>query len=254
MAKFKDFSEYKNNTLKYYFFQKALKNYALEKEKQEGEKSKVGDNLIFSTLFTYLISETDYLTTLKNNCLLLYLLIVILFYLAMMAVYYLGIFPMYKGMKTRYENWKFNRTANPDNLRSAEQKTTQAYLNKFNHEISDQIAIAIDITSRIKEDSNLKLENHFYIGEAFESIQTATSQLFMLLGSQDFRLKQGDDYKIINKHRITELVPLIEKITSKIDDYWTNYNCVEEHTKELNHHKDNVRLIKEILEMNPISQ
>lgn len=251
MAKFKDFSEYKNNTLKYYFFQKALKNYALEKEKQEGEKSKVGDNLIFTTLFTYLISETDYLTTLKNKCLLLYLLIIILVYLAMMVVYHLFIFRFYKGMKTRYENWKFNRTANPDNLRSAEQKTTQAYLNKFNHEISDQIAIAIDITSRIKEDSNLKLENHFYIGEAFDSLQTATSQLFMLLGSQDFRQKQGSDYKIIKRHRINELVPLIEKITSTIYNYWTNYSCLEEHTKELDSHKENIRVIKEILENNP---
>lgn len=247
MAKFKDFSEYKNNTLKFYFFQKALENYAVEKEKTEDDKPKLKDNLIFTSLFTYLATEIDYLVCLKNNYLILYLIIIIFIYVGLMFFYYLCVFPMYNYLKNKYENRKFNNTSDPDKLKTNEQRSIKAYLNKFNHEVSDQIAIAIDITNHIKKDKNKNLENHFYTTEAFHCVKEATTTLFILLNSVDFSKKQGDDFKIIKKHRIKQLIPLAEKITKKITNQWEEYGCISEHKNELDKHNENLRLLNEII-------
>lgn len=247
MAKFKDFSEYKNNRLKYYFFQKALENYALEKEKNEDDKPKLKDNLIFTTLFTYIATEIDYLACLKNNHLILYLLTIIIIYFLLMTFYYLGVFPMYSYLKNKYENRKFNNTTDPDNLKNHEQRTAKAYLNKFNHEVSDQLAIAIDITNHLKDDRERDIENHFYTTEAFHCTKEATTTLLIILNSVDFSKKQGEDYKLINKHRIDQLIPLVEKITNKIISEWEKYGCNEHHQSELVEHKENIRLLKGLL-------
>lgn len=244
MAKFRDFSEYKNNILKLYFLENALKNYALEKEKRENEKPKLSDNLIFTTLFTYLITEIDYLQNIKNNCLTLFLLIVIVIYILLIVIYHIAVFPMYKRFVKWYESYKFNKTTNTDNFKTAEQRTEKAYRNAFKHDISDQIAIALDITSRIKNETGDKFENHFYTNEAFDALQESMKNLFDLLESNDFKSKQGDNFEVIKKHQITELVPLVENITEKISDLWKKHGCLKDHENELKKHNEYIRLIK----------
>lgn len=244
MTSFKDFSNFKNNHLKYYFFQKALENYSNHKKSDENIP-RLRDNIIFTTFFTYLISEYKCMILLRDYNLILYLLIVIIIYVLGIIFYFVLGVKMYKNITKWLEKAKINFTTNPDKLLPKEKRTREGFLNTFNHDVSDQIALAIDITNHINE-INSEVENQFYVVEAFQYTKKATYELYSMLISTKFKEYQECDgrYALIKKYRITSLIPLIEKLTDQINSNLKNIDNYDDFQQDFDAHQRKLSALK----------
>lgn len=230
MAKFKDFSRFKHNEHRNYLFRKELERYQLEKEKNTKNKLTPYEAPLFSAVITiavnslvaFKIQETN--GSIKGYYILLHGLTIAFLYILLVLVYKKGVYPMLSRLNEYIERQRLaKKPLDVNNFKSEEERADEVYISKFNHEVVDQIALAMSITSYLQEneESDAELENRFYVGEAYQYLKKALLTLETEILFSDFSNKITDpNYHLLRKHRVEELIPLSEKILLKFEHLW----------------------------------
>lgn len=248
MSKFNDFSRFKNNELRSYFFSKEIDRYIKEKNKEKDKNAHPFIGAIFSALITNFIAGIkDFIPKEKydeviNNLslkILIYFIIAIVLCFIFICVYLFYMRVLQKLIDSIQEYLELRRHSrgiqNADDYKPHKHKQERLYLNKFNHEVVNQISLSLSIITHAEDEKDIskKLENRFYVGEAYRYLENALRILENQIITSDFFPKVlENNYPQLNLNRINEIVLLSTDLTKRINSYWTKEKISSEYYSE----------------------
>lgn len=233
---FNNYSDYKSNKLGYYFTRKSLEDYS----KQKRDKPKRFETIIFSGIFTHLTTQTPWFKKIElEYTTISYLLFLIFLYITIVA-FYLLIWELMMAFR--------NLRAKNSRRHKESLKNFNHFKDEFNHEIKDQIAIALRLTESSRNVES-PTEKRFYTLEAFDSVNDAMSKLSVLVNkSKKFREVQAYNKEgIFSKHRIQNLIDISTETIEKIKENFQTLKCEEQHSSEVDQIEKRINRLSENL-------
>jgi hypothetical protein len=250
--RFNDFSRYKNNELRNYFFRKEMEVH--RREKQEIEKEKINDFTapIFSAIIlTSLWGTKEYLS--KSNrhidSEMLYLIVPILagaVFLLLVVMFRSLITPWFNTIVNKIEDLRVS--IGPGiGKRTPTSLVEPNYLDIFNNEVVNRISLALSLYTHTEEAEIDEIQKNFYINEAFQYVKKAVETLSSKIVYTDFvEFIVSEEYSEIRKSRVLDVLNVAQKIISDINDYhWKDKG--DDYSKDLKYVNGKIFNIKKKL-------
>jgi hypothetical protein len=242
MPTFKDYSKYKKNELSTYLIKKEFTKYLTDKDKKKKKESNPFTSSIFSSIITALVtftygkkildgSLTSKLITTDTEInekiitalltILFALGLAILFYIINSAYFYFFT-PKMNSIVNKVKGFINAHQSNLDELAEEEDLKDSAYLDKFNHQVADRIALVITITNKFSDSQQQTPEAKFYLSDAFQSFKKALETLELDIVSHTFYAQKVKTNQLENfkSFRVNEIVQVSENILNKYKDFW----------------------------------
>ena len=231
-----DYSRYKKNELGTYLLKSELSKYLANQEKKKTKESNPFVSSIYSSITSSVIALViyfkidlgQYLKQLNDDSLrnILTLAFSILFAIVFGLIYYLlynFYFYVLNHKMNKISSWfksqRIINESNLDKLVNKEDLTETSYIEKFNHQVSDRVAMVLNIVDRLDESKPLEEEDVFFLDEAFQSLKRAMDILELEIITSEFYYEKilSPNFTKLKKYRINHLVALADKLVKKFD-------------------------------------
>lgn len=230
MAKYHDYSRIKKNELGKYLFKKEYSRFLAENEKKKKKEANPFASTIYSSIVSVSLLYFPGVSLIKNQdsdsrkiimTLLLALFFTILYYI-FQKIYTSIVTPALNNLTDFLSTSKKLQSSNPDQLLTPFDQTEVGFVEKFNHQVVDRIALVLSVTEDINRSNDLTPEEKFYISEVFQYFTRAVSTLHNeIIQSNIYSEKiSKDNFPLIRKHRILELIPVTQNILSMYKTFW----------------------------------
>ena len=237
---FNDFSRYKNNELKNYFFKKQIDYYNKTKE-----KSKIKTNAFMVSGFSFVLgfakeiydekidlNKIDNLWEFQYNFNWPNILFIVLISFLIGVLYIIVFIHIPNIMQFILKKIRQARMVNNAELSDLRKITDYEFLDMFRNEVLNQLSLTLSMMSHIEKENYNKIENQFYLYQAIEYLKSAlTTQQSMLvypkvmkkIKSNDFPVKEDD---IMNAIMVSE--DILQRM--KNQESYPNLNVSEQTT------------------------